>query len=172
MHTNIVASHSNLSSRKKVFAVLYVGTDSVGVSYYDPVSQEVKSLLPPMNRKYQDKFSIATEIMKIIQKKEILGYVMSGKEEGEKQSENYLKDEAGKVESIFEDLISTGILTSIGYTYYDVNVLVNQLMVKKIAERLAIERDSRFLFVDMTELEDRFATKFLLMHLIATEVLT
>ncbi|KAK0573946.1 hypothetical protein LWI29_015911 [Acer saccharum] len=107
-----------------------------------------------------------------IQKKEILGYVMSGKEEGEEQSENYLKDEAGKVESIFEDLISTGILTSIGYTYYDVNVLVNQLMVKKIAERLAIERDSRFLFVDMTELEDRFATKFLLMHLIATEVLT
>ena len=44
MHTNIVAVHSNLSSRKKVFAVLYVGADSMGVSYYDPVSQEVKSL--------------------------------------------------------------------------------------------------------------------------------
>ncbi|KAK0574949.1 hypothetical protein LWI29_031447 [Acer saccharum] len=107
-----------------------------------------------------------------IEKKEILGYVMSGKEEGEGKSENYLKDDAGKVESVFDDLISTGILTGIGYTYYDVNVLVNQLMVKKIAKRLAIEGDSRFLFVDMTKLEVRFAADFLLMHLIATEVLT
>ena len=44
MHTDTVVGHSNLSSRKKVFVVLYVGTDSVGVSAYDHVSQEVKSL--------------------------------------------------------------------------------------------------------------------------------
>ncbi|KAK2635177.1 hypothetical protein Ddye_029969 [Dipteronia dyeriana] len=172
MHTGKVAGHSNLSSSVKIFAALYVGTDSVGVSYYDPVSHEVKSFWPPLNRKHQDKFSIATEIMKIMEEKEILGFVMSGKDEGEEQSENYLKDEAGKVESVFEDLISTGILTGIGYTYYDVNVTVNQLMVKKIVEQLTIKGDSRFISVDMTELEVRFAAEFLLMHFLATEVLT
>ena len=45
MHTDTVIGHANLSSRSKVFVALYVGTNSVGVSYYDPVSsQGVKSL--------------------------------------------------------------------------------------------------------------------------------
>ncbi|KAK4841656.1 hypothetical protein QYF36_008242 [Acer negundo] len=39
-------------------------------------------------------------------------------------------------------------------------------------ERLTIEGDLRFLFIDMTELEVRFAAEFLLMHFVATEVLT
>ena len=46
MHADTVADHAKLSSRSKVIVALFIGTNSVGVSYFgrDPVfSQGVKS---------------------------------------------------------------------------------------------------------------------------------
>ncbi|KAK3200639.1 hypothetical protein Dsin_024054 [Dipteronia sinensis] len=207
MHTDTVAGHTNLSSRSKVVAALYIGTNSVGVSYFgrDPFvfSQGVKSFWPPLNRKYQDAISIATDIMKIKEEHElcwivvgcpwfskraqaaldhynqfakehmeehrIVAHVMSSSiVEGE--VENDLNDAAVKVESFFEDLMSTGILTGIEIIYYNASVLFNQLRVKKIVEQLTIEGDTRFLFADMTEFEVRYAAEFLLMHYMANEI--
>ncbi|KAK4841413.1 hypothetical protein QYF36_003977 [Acer negundo] len=85
MHTDTVAGHSNLSSRKKIFAVLYAGTD-ITTLYLKK---------PPLNRKYRDKFWIATEIMKINEEHDLEWLVVG------------------------RSWISTGILTGIDYTYYD-----------------------------------------------------
>ncbi|KAK0602022.1 hypothetical protein LWI29_029664 [Acer saccharum] len=167
MHTDTVAGHANLSSRSKVIVALYIGTNSVGVSYFgrDPVfSQGVKSFWPPLNRTYQDAFSIATDIKKIkeehglcwlvvgrpwfsqraraalnrvnqfakeqMEEHVIVAHVMSSSiEEGE--ADNDLNDGAAKVDSFFEDLMSTGILTGIEIIYYNAKCYIQSVEGEK-----------------------------------------
>ncbi|KAK0573734.1 hypothetical protein LWI29_012664, partial [Acer saccharum] len=195
MHTDTAAGDTNLSLRTNILG-LYVGTDHVGLSVCDSVSNACIGLWSSLNRKEKDIFTLAKELKKFIEELEvgllvvacpwnteesdhtekvakkrmeehgIAGLVMSPEE----RAENHFNDEVAMVERFIQDLSKTGMLTGLKCMYCTARIFVNPLNMKRKIQELKLARYSGILFKDETELEEVFlvmyASEFMLMHFV------